>query len=110
MEFNALVKKCYGGEKVPSNDPNLSYAAMVAQNLPRGLEINSSSMQFERAVQECAKKKSRKRQKIQPVVSTAHQPADMGANAILEKRYQQAMLQWRKKYLKTKLPRPSFLP
>ena len=73
IEFNALVKKCYCGEKVPSNDPNLSYAAMVAQNLPRGLEINSSSMQFERAVQECAKKKSRKRQKIQPVVFTAHQ-------------------------------------
>ena len=57
MEFKDLVKIIYKGGVVPTHDPNLGNAAVVAHNLPRGLDLSSTSMQFERAIQACANKK-----------------------------------------------------
>ena len=54
MEFKDLVKIIYKGGVVPTHDPNLGNAAVVAHNLPRGLDLSSTSMQFERAIQACA--------------------------------------------------------
>ena len=68
MEFIDLIKKIYCGESVRSDAVNLSAAAVVARSLPRGLEVNSKTMQFERAVQNCARKKSTKRQKAKQAI------------------------------------------
>ena len=51
-----MSKKIYCGESVRPDAVNLSAVAVVARSLPRGLEVNANTMQFERVVQNCAKK------------------------------------------------------
>ena len=57
MEFNDLVKTIYKGGNLPTLHPHFINATVVACNLPQGLDLSSTSMQFERAIQTCANKK-----------------------------------------------------